>query len=31
LLEAGIAGVLTPGASSDEVVAAVRDAIDSRG
>ena len=30
LLEAGVAGVLTPGASSDEVVAAVRDAIDAR-
>jgi methylmalonyl-CoA mutase cobalamin-binding domain/chain len=28
LLEAGVAGVLTPGASSDEVVAAIRDAID---
>jgi methylmalonyl-CoA mutase, C-terminal domain len=28
LIAAGVAGVLTPGASSDEVVAAVRDAID---
>ena len=28
LIEAGVAGVLTPGASGDEVVAAVRDAID---
>jgi methylmalonyl-CoA mutase C-terminal domain/subunit len=30
LLEAGVAGVLTPGASSDQVVAAIRDAIASR-
>jgi methylmalonyl-CoA mutase C-terminal domain/subunit len=30
LLERGVAAVLTPGASSDEVVAAVRDAIDRR-
>jgi methylmalonyl-CoA mutase cobalamin-binding domain/chain len=30
LLEAGVAGVLTPGASSDEVVAAVREAINAR-
>jgi methylmalonyl-CoA mutase C-terminal domain/subunit len=29
LLEAGVAGVITPGASSDEVVAAIRDAIES--
>jgi methylmalonyl-CoA mutase cobalamin-binding subunit len=31
LLEAGVAGVLTPGASSEDVVAVVRDAIESRG
>jgi methylmalonyl-CoA mutase C-terminal domain/subunit len=30
LLAAGVAGVLTPGASGDEVVAAVREAIQSR-
>lgn len=28
LLEAGVAGVIRPGASSDDVVAAIRDAID---
>src|SRR6266511_58915 len=31
LLHAGVAGVLTPGASSEQVVAAIRDAIASRG
>jgi methylmalonyl-CoA mutase C-terminal domain/subunit len=31
LRAAGVAGVLTPGASSEEVVAAIRDAIESRG
>jgi methylmalonyl-CoA mutase cobalamin-binding domain/chain len=30
LLDAGVAGVLTPGATGDEVVAVVRDAIASR-
>jgi len=30
LLEAGVAGVLTPGATADSVVAAVRTAIASR-
>ena len=31
LLATGVAKVLTPGASADEVVAAVRDAIDESG
>ena len=30
LLEAGVAGVLTPGATGDDVVAVMRDAIRSR-